>query len=43
MTITELDLRNNQLGAESGAYFAEMLKRNRVLEILDLRWNEIGS
>ena len=41
-TLRYLDLRNNQIAHEGGAYIADALKVNHVLKVLDLRWNNIG-
>jgi hypothetical protein len=40
--MTHLDLRNNKLGAECGAIFAEMLQTNSTITHLDLSWNDLG-
>ncbi|KAI4891653.1 hypothetical protein NFI96_019934 [Prochilodus magdalenae] len=41
-SLTQLDLRNNQINHQGAAELALALKRNSVLQELDLRWNNIG-
>ncbi|KAM9424107.1 leucine-rich repeat-containing protein 45 isoform 2-T2 [Pholidichthys leucotaenia] len=41
-TLTQLDLRNNQISHRGASELALALKRNGTLEVLDLRWNNIG-
>lgn len=42
-TLTELDLRNNNIGPTGAQCLAKALRRNTTLTSLDLRWNCIGS
>ncbi|CAL8262468.1 unnamed protein product [Arctogadus glacialis] len=41
-TLTQLDLRNNQITHQGASELASVLKRNGALEVLDLRWNNMG-
>ncbi|XP_034414428.1 leucine-rich repeat-containing protein 45 [Cyclopterus lumpus] len=41
-TLTQLDLRNNQINHHGAAELALALKRNTAVQALDLRWNNIG-
>ncbi|XP_074519134.1 leucine-rich repeat-containing protein 45 [Halichoeres trimaculatus] len=41
-TLTQLDLRNNQINHKGASELALALKRNNTIEVLDLRWNNIG-
>ncbi|KAI5617649.1 leucine-rich repeat-containing protein 45 [Silurus asotus] len=41
-SLTQLDLRNNQINHQGAAEIALALKRNSILRELDLRWNNIG-
>ena len=42
-SLTELDLRNNNIGQHGGVAIARALQVNKTLRSLDLRWNEIGN
>ncbi|KAI1896646.1 hypothetical protein AGOR_G00096910 [Albula goreensis] len=41
-SLTQLDLRNNQINHQGAAELSLALKRNNTLQELDLRWNNIG-
>lgn len=41
-SLTQLDLRNNQINHQGAAELCIALKRNSTLQDLDLRWNNIG-
>ncbi|KAI7796621.1 leucine-rich repeat-containing protein 45 isoform X1 [Triplophysa rosa] len=41
-SLTQLDLRNNQINHQGAAELCIALKRNTTLQELDLRWNNIG-
>uniref|UniRef100_A0A3B4Z357 Leucine rich repeat containing 45 n=1 Tax=Stegastes partitus TaxID=144197 RepID=A0A3B4Z357_9TELE len=41
-SLTQLDLRNNQINHHGASELALALKCNHTLEVLDLRWNNIG-
>ncbi|KAL1263809.1 hypothetical protein QQF64_004164 [Cirrhinus molitorella] len=41
-SLTQLDLRNNQINHQGAAELCIALKRNSGLQELDLRWNNIG-
>ncbi|XP_051522527.1 leucine-rich repeat-containing protein 45 isoform X1 [Myxocyprinus asiaticus] len=42
ISLTQLDLRNNQINHQGAAELCIALKRNTSLQELDLRWNNIG-
>uniref|UniRef100_A0A3B5MHW4 Uncharacterized protein n=1 Tax=Xiphophorus couchianus TaxID=32473 RepID=A0A3B5MHW4_9TELE len=42
ITLTHLDLRNNQINHHGASELALALRRNSTLQELDLRWNNIG-
>jgi hypothetical protein len=35
-------MRNNKLQASAGTYIAELIKSNKALKKIDLRWNDLG-
>ncbi|XP_043086865.1 leucine-rich repeat-containing protein 45 [Puntigrus tetrazona] len=41
-SLTQLDLRNNQINHQGAAELCVSLKRNGTLQDLDLRWNNVG-
>eukprot|EP00913_Durusdinium_trenchii_P004506 g4183.t1 len=45
-SITHVDLRNNKIGADCGAFLGDMLRHNRcsarTVTHLDLSWNDLG-
>lgn len=41
-SITNLDLRNNKIGADAGEAVGEMLRNNSTLTHLDFSWNDLG-
>ncbi|TRY88635.1 hypothetical protein DNTS_028846 [Danionella cerebrum] len=41
-SLSQLDLRNNQINHQGAAALCSALKRNSTLQDLDLRWNNIG-
>lgn len=42
-SLTKVDLRNNEIGAEAGIHIANCLKANQTLQHLDLRWNRLSN
>ncbi|KAL0983895.1 hypothetical protein UPYG_G00134480 [Umbra pygmaea] len=42
ISVTQLDLRNNQINHQGASELCLALKRNSTLQELDLRWNNIG-
>ncbi|CAK9010153.1 Leucine-rich repeat-containing protein 45 [Durusdinium trenchii] len=41
-SITHVDLRNNKIGADCGAFLGDMLRHNSTVTHLDLSWNDLG-
>lgn len=42
-SLQTIDLRNNELGKNSGPLLAAIIKESWALQRLDLRWNELGD
>lgn len=42
-SILNLDLRNNRISSADSSYIANLIRRNTVLQMLDLSWNELGN
>ena len=38
-----LDLKNNKIQATAGVYVADLIKANRTLKKIDLKWNDLGK
>ena len=42
-SITNVDLRNNRVPGSASVYLSNLIRMNSSIQVLDLRWNELGT